>query len=71
MNVVLNLRESQLQGVLEVLGRIGGTVDIVINIKDAESEKKVSGSASGTGEREEKEEKEREAKEEGLEETKW
>jgi hypothetical protein len=43
MNIVLNLKESQLQGVLEVLGRIGGTVDIVLNIKDGQSEKEVSG----------------------------
>lgn len=41
MNVVLKLKESQLQGVLEVLGKAGGTVDIVINIEDGESGKKV------------------------------
>lgn len=40
MNVVLNLKEPQLGGVLEVLGKAGGPVDIAINIKDAESQEK-------------------------------
>jgi len=47
MNVVLNLKESQLQGVLEILGKAGGTVDIVINIEDGESEKKVPDLTAG------------------------
>ena len=86
MNIVLNLKESQLGDVLEVLGRVGGTVDIVINIKQEEPEKKVSGLTPSTDEsmekqdeekeeeekeEEEKEEKEKEAKEEASEETIW
>jgi len=81
MNIVLNLKESQLGGVLEVLGKVGGTVDIVINIKEEEPEKKVSGLTPSTDEsmenkeeekeEEEKEEKEKEAKEEASEETIW
>jgi len=66
MNIVLNLKQSQLQGVLEILGRTGGTVDIVLNIKDAECEKEVSGTTPSTSEWIEKQEKEREAKEEGI-----
>ncbi len=34
MNIVLNIEEAQLRGVLEVLGRTGDTVNIVINIKE-------------------------------------
>ena len=76
MNIVLNLKESQLGGVLEVLGKVGGTVDIVINIKEEEPEKKVSGLTPSTDEsmekqEEEKEGKEKEAKEEASEETIW
>jgi hypothetical protein len=86
MNIVLNLKESQLGDVLEVLGKVGGTVDIVINIKEEEPEKKVSGLTPSTDEsmekeeeekeeeekeEEEKEEKEKEAKEEASEETIW
>ena len=81
MNIVLNLKESQLGDVLEVLGRVGGAVDIVINIKEEEPEKKVSGLTPSTDEsmekqdeekeEEEKEEKEKEAKEEASEETIW
>jgi hypothetical protein len=71
MNVVLNLKQSQLQGVLEILGRMGGTVDIVINIKDAEREKEVSGIPPSTGEFIEEQEKERKAEEGESEETKW
>ena len=81
MNIVLNLKESQLRGVLEVLGKAGGTVDIVINIKEEEPEKKVSGLTPSTDEsmekeeeekeEKEKEEKEKEAKEEASEETIW
>jgi len=41
MNVALNLKESQLKGVLKVLGKAGGTLDIVINIEDGELEKKL------------------------------
>jgi len=47
MNVVLNLKESQLQGVLEILGKAGGTVDIVINIEDGESEKEAPDLTAG------------------------
>ena len=81
MNIVLNLKESQLGDVLEVLGKVGGTVDIVINIKEEEPEKKVSGLTPSTDEsiekeeeekeEEEKEEEEKEAKEEASEETIW
>ena len=70
MNVMLNLKESQLRGVLEVLGKAGATVDIVINIEEEESEKKVSGPTSSTREWLEKEKKEREAKEEASQEKK-
>ena len=41
MNVALNLKESQLKGVLKLLGKAGGTLDIVINIQDGELEKKL------------------------------
>ena len=60
MNVVLNLKESQLQGILEVLGKSGGDLDITINIEDGELEKKVSGLTSSAGEWLENEKKERE-----------
>lgn len=43
MNVALNLKESQLKSVLKVLGKAGGTLDIVINIEDGELEKKLPG----------------------------
>ena len=43
MNVALNLKESQLKGVLKVLGKAGATLDIVINIEDGELEKKLPG----------------------------
>ncbi len=76
MNIVLNLKESQLRGVLEVLGKAGGTVDIVINIKEEEPEKKVSGLTPSPDEsmekqEEEKKEEEKETKEEASEETIW
>jgi len=71
MNVVVNLKEPQLKGVLEVLGKTGDTLNIVVNIKDAESEEKVPGPTSSTGECTEKEEKEGETKEEPSEETTW
>ena len=66
MNIVLNLKQSQLQGVLEILGRMGGTVDIVLNIKDAESEKEVSGTTPSTSEWIEKQEEKREVEKEGV-----
>ncbi|TET63465.1 hypothetical protein E3J48_02425 [Candidatus Aerophobetes bacterium] len=66
MNIVLNLKQSQLQGVLEVLGRMGGTVDIVLNIKDGQSEKEISGITPRPSEWIEKQEEEKEAKEEGV-----
>lgn len=66
MNIVLNLKQSQLQGVLEILGRMGGTVDIVLNIKDAESEKEVSGITPGPSEWIEKQEEKSEAEKEGV-----
>jgi len=34
MNIVLNVEENQLREVLEVLGRTGDAVNIVINIKE-------------------------------------
>ena len=34
MNVVLNIRERQLRGVLEELERIGKGVDVAINIEE-------------------------------------
>jgi len=40
MNVALNIKESQLRGVLEVLERIGRSVDVTINIKEEEFKKK-------------------------------
>jgi len=36
MNIVVNLKESQLEGVLEVLGKSGGDPDITINIEEEE-----------------------------------
>jgi hypothetical protein len=56
MNVALNLKESQLKGVLKVLGKAGDNLDVVINIEDEESSKKVSGLTSGAGEWLEKQE---------------
>jgi len=43
MNVTVNLKESQLQGVVGVLGKAGDTLDVVINIEDGEIEKKLPG----------------------------
>jgi len=40
MNIVLNIEEAQLRGVLEVLGRTGDTVNIVINIKEEKPKEK-------------------------------
>jgi len=37
MNIVLNLKESQLEGVLEVLGKTGGDLDITVNIEEGEA----------------------------------
>jgi hypothetical protein len=37
MNVVLNLKEPQLGGVLEVLGKAGDDLDITINIEEEEA----------------------------------
>jgi len=34
MNVVLNIKERQLRGVLEELGKIGKSVDVAINIEE-------------------------------------
>lgn len=34
MNVVLNIKELQLRGVLEELEKIGNDVDVVVNIKE-------------------------------------
>jgi len=34
MNVVLNIRQHQLRGVLEELERIGKSVDVAINIEE-------------------------------------
>ena len=34
MNIVLNIRERQLRGVLEELERIGKSVDVSINIEE-------------------------------------
>jgi len=71
MNVVFNLKEPQLKGVLGVLAKTGDTRDITINIKDEESQEKVTGLTSTADEGTEKEEKEGEAKEEASEETTW
>lgn len=70
MNVALNLKESQLKGVLKVLGKAGDNLDVVINIEDEESSKKVSGLTSGAGEWLEKQEKEGEDEEKGASEQK-
>jgi len=70
MNVALNLKESQLKGVLKVLGKAGDNLDVVINIEDEESSKKVSGLASSAGEWLEKQEKEGEDEEKGASEQK-
>ncbi len=43
MNVAVSIKESQLQGVLELLGKARGTLDIAINIRDGEPEKKLPG----------------------------
>jgi len=43
MKVVLNVKESQLQGILEVLAGTAGTRDIIINIKEEEFRAKDSG----------------------------
>ncbi len=39
MNVVLNIKEPQLRGVLEGLEKIGNGVDVAINIKENGSKK--------------------------------
>ena len=41
MNIVLNIKESQLQQVLETLSQTGKVVDIVINIEEKESKKQL------------------------------
>ena len=43
MNIVLNLKESQLQGVLEILGKSGDDMDITIDMEEEEAQKKASG----------------------------
>jgi len=43
MNVALSVKESQLKGVLKVLGKAGGTLDVVINIQDGELQEKLPG----------------------------
>ncbi len=70
MNIALNLKESQLESVLEVLGKAGDTLDIAINIEDEESRKKVSGLTSSAGEWLEGQEKEGEDEEKGASEQK-
>ena len=37
MNIVVNLKESQLEGVLEVLGKSGDDLDITVNIEEEEA----------------------------------
>ena len=64
MNVALSIKESQMQGVLEVLGKAGDNLDVVINIEDEESGKRVAGLTSSTDEWLEKQEKEQEVEEE-------
>lgn len=59
MNVVFNLKEPQLKGVLGVLVKTVDILDIMINIKDEESQEKVRGLTSSAGEGTEKEEKKR------------
>jgi hypothetical protein len=72
MNVLFNLKEPQLKGVLGILAKTGDTRDITINIKDEESQEKAPGLTSTAGEgTEEEQEKEGEAKEEASEETTW
>jgi len=70
MNVALSIKESQLKGVLKVLGKAGDNLDVVINIEDEESSIKVSGLTSSAGEWLEKQEKEGEGEEEGASEQK-
>jgi len=57
MRVVLGIKESELPSVLELLGKAGDTVNIVVNIKEGESEKKIPGLISSTGEWIKKQEK--------------
>ena len=71
MNVVFNLKEPQLKGVLGVLAKTVDILDIMINIKDEEFQEKVPGLTSSAGEGTEKEEKKGEAKEEASEEITW
>ena len=40
MNIVLNIKESQLPEVLEVLAGTAGTAEIVINIKEEETKER-------------------------------
>ena len=70
MNVALSIKESQLKGVLKVLGKAGDNLDVVINIEDEESREKVSGLTSSAGEWLEKQEKEGEDEEKGASEQK-
>ena len=64
MNVVLNIRERQLRGVLEELERIGKSVDVAINIEE-DGFKEESEEESGSLTREELELMQEEMKEKG------
>ncbi len=64
MNVVLNIRERQLRGVLEELERIGKSVDVSINIEE-DGFKEESEEESGSLTREELELMQEEMKEKG------
>ncbi len=60
MNVVLNVKERQLRGVLEELEKIGNGVDVAVNIKGDEFKEE-----SGSFTREELELMQEEMKEKG------
>lgn len=47
MNVALRVKEHQLEKVLAVLGKASDNVDIVIDIKDGESERMLPGLRPG------------------------
>lgn len=73
MNVVLNIKESQLRGVLDTLRIMGDELGIVVNIEEEEGKEKISRLTTDTLEQiqegiQKEEEKEAKQEEEAKEE---